>query len=338
MLNRPNVKPNFDVKVATKKYLATQLQKGIDQMIITDVISDDGRFVLKYSSGQSQTVSDKSLAKIISRNKMRSQRHVLLHTKALDYDLKNLARTGLNFGEIFASPKTLIDVDEQNRQIIIAQHSPSDWVYIRNTDIGDWTVRLRGVNSDSMYLQKNGRFNKYGLTGCLTFMNVKFDNTSIIASNGACEDTINIIESRGKIRKIRTKNSHADALDIDGSELVIKSIDVKGANNDCTDFSGGDVNVWSISVSQCLDKGVSVGENGKFNADNVLISSSSIGISAKDYSSVTVNEATIDNVTFCYEAIKKKQEFGGAVLRVTKMTCDKARRKGPNSIVEIGWQ
>ena len=53
-----------------------------------------------------------------------------------------------------------------------------------------------------------------------------------------CEDSVNIKNSLGFIKKIHVENSF-DALDLDFSKLNIENIIINGANNDCVDVSFG---------------------------------------------------------------------------------------------------
>ena len=42
-----------------------------------------------------------------------------------------------------------------------------------------------------------------GLSGCLNFINSKFDNVKIYSINQSCEDAVNIIRSKGDINEIK---------------------------------------------------------------------------------------------------------------------------------------
>ena len=47
----------------------------------------------------------------------------------------------------------------------------------------------------------------------MNFYNIKFDNTSINIKNGQCEDSLNVINSYGKLSLIKINDSFQDAID-----------------------------------------------------------------------------------------------------------------------------
>ena len=58
-------------------------------------------------------------------------------------------------------------------------------------------------------------------------------------------------------------------------------------------------------------------------------------MSSKDYSKLFALEARINNTITCYEATQKKQEFGGAFLKIIKLNCNGKYLNDENSKVEI---
>ena len=92
------------------------------------------------------------------------------------------------------------------------------------------------------------RLDAKNLTGCLSFIKVKFNKTSLISNNSTCEDGINIINSSGKIKNILSNNSLYDAIDMDFSKIIIENINIKNALNDCIDFSYGEYKILYSSL------------------------------------------------------------------------------------------
>jgi hypothetical protein len=74
-------------------------------------------------------------------------------------------------------------------------------------------------------------------------------------------------------------------------------------------------------LSNCSDKGISVGENSLLNADNININFSSIGISSKDSSKVYIKNSKFEHTKICLEAAKKKQEFNGGFIEIENLNC-----------------
>ena len=76
-------------------------------------------------------------------------------------------------------------------------------------------------------------------TGSLSFIKIYFENTELNSTSSICEDGINLINSKGKIKKISSKNSLFDGVDFDFSNLSIEQINIENSLNDCIDFSSG---------------------------------------------------------------------------------------------------
>jgi len=160
------------------------------------------------------------------------------------------------------------------------------------------------------------RYNEILLTGCLSFIETKFNNNSITFNNLPCEDGINILNSSGHIKNITGGTFSFDGLDIDFSELTIEELHIHNSNNDCVDLSSGIYTVDNIVVSNCKDKGISVGEASELISNNVEINKSNIGVASKDSSKVYINSATILNTDNCYLNYNKKQEFNTGEIEI----------------------
>ncbi len=168
---------------------------------------------------------------------------------------------------------------------------------------------------------KSQRFNKRGLTGCLSFYQVSFDNSQISAVNGGCEDSVNIANSQGTLAKINIRDAYADAIDVDFSSLNFAQLNITNAGNDCIDLSGGDYQITLAELQKCGDKGISVGENSTLNGNQLIINHSLIAVASKDSSTVTLDSLQAENSEICLEAFNKKQEFYGAILKVDSISC-----------------
>lgn len=170
----------------------------------------------------------------------------------------------------------------------------------------------------------NSRYDKLLLTGCITFSNVQFYNNSILTKNFLnCEDSINIINSRGSIKDIKIFNSLTDALDIDNSYLNLNYVEIKNAKNDCIDLSFGNYFFKKIKTENCHDKSVSVGEKSLVNIDDIEILDSKTGVVSKDTSKVILKSFMGKSIkSFCLSAYNKKQEFEGATIFYNNLNCN----------------
>ena len=180
---------------------------------------------------------------------------------------------------------------------------------------------------------KDQRYNRFGMTGCLNFYDAQL-SVRLVVNNGGCEDSLNIVKSSGTINSVQIFNSVSDAVDIDFSNILIFDLIVNEAGNDCFDVSSGTYRVHLANLKNCGDKGISVGEKSDFRAGDIILSSANIGISSKDYSTVQVSRANIENTPVCIEARQKKQEFGGAFIKAKALHCDGLIRTDDNSIFE----
>lgn len=214
------------------------------------------------------------------------------------------------------SPDGTVEFDGDS--IVLKQSKPDDWFLIQDSVIDN--INIEFIGKTQVAKMSGQRFNVRGITGCLTIYNSTFNGSSIDASDGTCEDSINIISSKGKIDRISVVNSYSDAIDSDYSTLEISEVVVENSGNDCIDLSSGYYNINSANVLNCGDKGISIGESSYFSVNNAVIKSRKIGLSSKDSSSSLIMSAEID-APMCAESYNKKQEFGGASLAFGKVEC-----------------
>lgn len=216
-----------------------------------------------------------------------------------------------------------ITLDSEQKLLKIEHSVPESWTLILNADLRGWDVLFVSPNpsSDAESIPRDARFNEFGLTACLTFSDSMFDDTSIYASGGGCEDTVNIINSTGRIKSLEINSSYQDALDIDVSNISIDNVNIVSAGNDCVDISWGVYHFSTLVLESCGDKAVSVGEDSEAFIGQVLIKDSSIGVAAKDDSRILIEYFRGDNIETCVAVYRKKQEFFGAHATVLLSHC-----------------
>ena len=211
-----------------------------------------------------------------------------------------------------------MDIDHENKKLTIKQNDQTGRVVISGKIIDSWKIIFIGDVSNKI---KNVSKNYENLTGCLTFVDVVLKNVSLSSKNSNCEDSINLIRSKGSIADIIISNSKYDGIDADFSSLEIKDLKIENSGNDCLDFSFGQYKIENIDLKQCGDKGISVGEKSNAYFNNVKIQETSIGIASKDSSFVEANNVNIKDSKTCVSAYKKKQEFNFADIKIEKMNC-----------------
>ena len=170
-------------------------------------------------------------------------------------------------------------------------------------------------------------FDIRGLTGCLNLIDLEVKNINIEISNGNCEDSVNIVRSKGTINELKIFNSSNDALDIDFSDISILKTNILTAGNDCIDLSFGRYKIEETNISDCGDKAISVGEKSDLASQNLNIMNANIGIASKDSSKVRLVNANFKNVEVCLAAYNKKQEFLGGFIMIDNFTCKNFSKK-----------
>ena len=221
-----------------------------------------------------------------------------------------------------------IKVNNDKKEIEINQISSLGRTIISGKIIDDWKIFFKGKNdlefiSDAEENPSDFSKDYLGLTGCVTLIDVEVNNISIFSAKSSCEDSINFIRAKGSVKIIDILDSKSDGLDLDFSDLKIDWININSAKNDCIDLSHGNYLIDKVDLDFCGDKAISIGEKSLINLDKVKINNSKIGISAKDSSSVLVEESLILNSEICFSAYRKKQEFSGAKIRILKTNCEK---------------
>ena len=236
------------------------------------------------------------------------------------------------------SPKAKVIFDKSTRKLTLIQSRYDDWFLLKNGSLDNIKIELRGKvpNREQIkILEKSQRFNLHGLTGCVSFYQINFNNVTLSAKSGGCEDSINILNSTGTIKKISIADAYADALDIDFSNLILSNLAIKQAGNDCVDVSAGKYQIARGIFEDCGDKAISVGEASKLKATHVTIENAHIGISSKDSSNAKIDKFQAKNTKICGEAFKKKQEFFGAVLEIAHPQCKGKYSADKNSTIFI---
>ena len=215
-----------------------------------------------------------------------------------------------------------VEFNADQNNLDIYQKTPFARAYFINGSLNTINVNFVGLDTTDINKMQPNLINDYGLTGCLSFINVKFENVSIKGSKGACEDTINLINSDGEIKKIEITEAFSDALDLDFSRINIDKIFIKDSKNDCADFSFGNYNIDQFNLSNCGDKALSVGEKSTLITKEINIKDSKMGIASKDGSVVKVSKNKSQNLEICLAAYNKKQEFFGGFIKVENFFCE----------------
>ena len=273
------------------------------------------------------------LIDLMERNKINKERSILFDS-AIKQDRDSMT-TSTAIGDVLHSTSAKVLYNKQSSSLELLQVKPNDWFLIKDIDLVDVSINLSGMVEKRVKEASAQNFNLHGLTGCLNFINVDFKNVNIKAANGGCEDSVNIIDSRGDIASIDVRNAYSDAIDLDFSHIELAKVEVDSAANDCLDVSYGEYFVGEFFANGCGDKGLSVGESSTFDGQRITVSDSDIALSSKDFSYLVVKEFVGKYVNVCAEAFQKKQEFGGGELVIKSYDCFGNINYDKNSIIKI---
>lgn len=221
--------------------------------------------------------------------------------------------------DLIYSDEININYDEENGVLNIFQKKEGSRIFFKNGSLNNITINFISNNSNGKLV--DFPIDKFGNTGCITFIGIEFKNVVLSSKNSNCEDAINILNSRGEIKYIDIKDSISDGLDIDFSQISIDKADISNSKNDCADFSMGKYNINEIKTVFCGDKSISVGENSIFTAKKVYSKFSDIGLATKDSSYSAIDFIDIQKTKFCIAAYNKKQEFTGGKIEVNQINC-----------------
>jgi hypothetical protein len=316
---RRNIKKDHD-RYLSKLTLLPELK----QTIAIEILQDDKKFIALNTDNKKLFLTNKEMAEIISENKLNDLRYVYVPNYNYDDKSKNDLKKISNFskGHLKYSKTLSVKIDYNSKIINFKQTKPDDWVLFVNTDMSQWKIIFEGVKSTTKNV-KIERINSHGLTGCLNFYQSIFFNNIIKINNGQCEDSLNIISSKGMIAETHITNAFSDGLDVDFSNIKFGSVSITKSGNDCMDVSSGNYNIMKIDVKKCGDKGVSVGEKSNMTIQVLNVEEALIGLSSKDSSSTIVKSNKQKNVKNCFEVKKKKQEFDGSKLELVSLNCKK---------------
>lgn len=155
------------------------------------------------------------------------------------------------------------------------------------------------------------------LTGAVTFYEADVEITHTSFRNNRCEDALHVMRSEFFVDNSLFSNTFADAFDSDFSQGRITNSAFEHTGNDGLDFSTSTVTAEDIQFTDIGDKGVSTGENSTLALKNITVNRAVIGITSKDFSTITGDLIEVSNVEIGFALYQKKPEFGPAKIDLT---------------------
>lgn len=154
------------------------------------------------------------------------------------------------------------------------------------------------------------------LTGAVNFYESDVTLKNVQFINNVCEDALNIIRSDFVTENCVFRNTFGDAFDSDFSTGKVINCTFQGIANDAIDFSGSTVLIEGCTIDSIGDKGVSGGEESFLTVKDCKISRVCAGISAKDLSSLKVENLDLKDAAIGFTLYRKKPEYGPSVMDV----------------------
>lgn len=322
LLNDPIYVPRYYSEENLSKLKNNYQLQDLDYSFIKKIEAINDEYLIEIETSKnefSKRISSTDLANILSKNIFEKNRLVFVPIKLSEFS-NDFKKYDFNNGKIIYSNNISFKIDEETKSINIFQKYSTDWILFQNIVLDGWNINFNG--KETIFNKSDQNINNQGLTGCLNFYKISFRNTNIEINNGACEDSINIVNSSGIIYDLKIEKAFSDALDLDFSNIEIKNIKVINANNDCTDFSGGQYIIYKATLNNCGDKGISIGEKSTININNTKIENSLVGVASKDSSVSNIKNISFNNVEVCLTAYNKKQEFYGSLIYISNFECN----------------
>ena len=211
-------------------------------------------------------------------------------------------------------------IDEAQKSIDITALSAGSRLYLSNADLSDWSISYAGT-PDLVAPIAEDRFDDRLLTGCVNIVDSILIDVRFKVDSALCEDGLNLIRVTGNIPILEISNTLEDGLDLDFSNVSIAELIVSDTGNDCLDLSAGEYFSDNVTLTNCGDKGVSIGETAVVNFKDLSVNRAVLGLAVKDWSEFTAETVSITQAQTCASAYRKKQEFGRAVINIGQLNC-----------------
>ncbi|MBA7578862.1 hypothetical protein ES708_20728 [subsurface metagenome] len=217
-----------------------------------------------------------------------------------------------------------LKIDGDNKTVLVASNSnktQSSQIKVSGGTLDGWNFIIEKETFLGYKKHAGSRSSNLGLTGCITFHDIKLVSLKLSMEQSMCEDAVHFVRAQGNVEYISVNNSSDDAIDADFSDLHFAKLEISDAGNDCVDFSGGIFFINYMMLKNCGDKGISAGEGSIVSLDNGKINQALIGLVAKDGSTLSVNYAGLYDVDVCLSVYNKKQEYAGGLLKINNIDC-----------------
>jgi len=172
---------------------------------------------------------------------------------------------------------------------------------------------MRHARFDGLFLADG---EPWTLTSVVTFHRSDVDIYDCFFGNNDSEDSLNIIRSDFLIDSSTFRNTRGDAFDGDFSTGTVQNSRYLDIGNDAIDVSGSRLVVRNVTVNGAGDKGISVGEASRMEAEYVTLMNVNMAVAGKDLSFFEAQELRINGANVGFALFQKKPEYGPATASV----------------------
>lgn len=162
-------------------------------------------------------------------------------------------------------------------------------------------------------------YDGWNLTGSVNFYESDVDISNCSFLKNHCEDALNIVRSDFHVTQSKFEDIYADAFDSDFCTGLLDYSSFDRIGNDAIDFSTSQIHIENCEIFNIQDKGISGGEGSTLWVKNTNIVNCNIGAASKDLSHVSLENVNIENCYYGLVALRKKPEYGAAVLESKKL-------------------
>ena len=134
-----------------------------------------------------------------------------------------------------------------------------------------------------------------------------------------CEDALNIIRADFLVTQSQFLHILSDGFDSDFCTGTLEKSVFQYVGNDAIDFSTSQIIIDYCDIKNINDKGISGGEGSTLTVLNTTITDCNIGAASKDLSVVDLKNVTIENCYYGLVALRKKAEYGPAILKTKEL-------------------
>lgn len=193
--------------------------------------------------------------------------------------------------------------------------------FTSSTNVPWGVIALQGKEAKSEFSWVNiseGSGTTYDLveyTGMLSAYNADLilENCEL-KNNHFFDDMLNVKKANATINNCVFLDAEKDSVDFDIASGSIMNSKFINSGNDAIDLMTSNLYMENITISNAIDKGISIGERSNPTIINFTIQDSNVGIAIKDLSDPQIELGIIKNTNIGIEVYQKNWRYGGGGL------------------------